>query len=288
MDETKPPADPEPNELEKALLEMDTPPVPEETDAVSSVGGDTAPAPKPEPAKPAEPSADDRIAAALAAIESQKQEIAALRAQIPQTSSREPKSADQPVPSIEFEEVLGRRIPKDVAKRPIRVTADDLVKFGWNEDPAATIEKLANAFFDFVLESIPAVTTQGWQQRTEAEQRRAQNIKHFSDNHPDLVQFEPFIRTVEQQSWRDGSLRLQDYDGSPGRTQAEYNLALGKKTREAIAAMRGITYDQYVATLRAPSRGAPASSRAVTTSTGGRGGRAQPDQSELQKELDDL
>lgn len=247
-------------------------------------------APKAEPevvAAPPEPSSEDRFKAALSTIESLQREVSELRAQ--------PRGdAARPEPSIAFEEVLGRRIPKDRSGRPIKVTADDLLKLGWNEDPAKVIEDLGNAFLGYVLDVIPQVTTQGWQQQTAAERMQQENHATFWGAHEDLKGMEPFVATVEQMSRQDGSLIAErDFTaqkfGTPQAAQKAYGEALGRRVREKVAAMRGLTLDQYLASSTKGAASARPASRAVSSSGAASQVRSpSPAAGTQQAEMDDL
>lgn len=229
---------------------------------------------------PPQPSDTDRLTQALATIDELRRNQVALEQRLTSVAPRTPERVE---PSIEYEEVIGRRIPKDRSKRTIKVTSEDLLRLGWNEDPAATIERLANAFFDFVADVIPQQTQAAWQQRTETERLSRERLNLFWDDHPDLKGMDAFVGTVELGSLNDGSLSPQ------GLTQKQYNERLGLKVREKVAAMRGLSMDQYLVAVRpTPSGGAAPASRAVTTSGGGGQTRKTGALDPQRKEMDDL
>lgn len=228
------------------------------------------------------PAEEDRLGAALKTIENLQREVVEMRAEV--SARSRPMDAARPEPSIEFEEVLGRRVPKDRSKRAIKVQAEDLLRLGWNEDPAKVIELLGNAMFDFLVDVIPSHTTQSWQNRTQAEERARANLNSFWSAHEDLKDLQPFVKTVEDMSLADGTLNPAAFP-----SQGDYNVALGRKVREKVAAMRGLSYDQYLAAV---SRGSasPASppSRAVATGGGSPSRGARPPAGSQQSEIDDL
>lgn len=242
-----------------------------------------APAESHEPTPPGEPVEANRLTAALKTIESLTSKISELETRFSTAPPRAEREAPRPEPSIEFEEVLGRRIPRDPSRRPIKLKADDLLRLGWNDDPAKALEAAANAFFDFILEAIPQYTTQTWDQRSQAERARAEKVNYFWNEHQDLKGLEPFVQTVEQMSLQDGTLNPQAF-----RSHTEYASALGRRVREKVAAMRGQSLDQYLASVSAKGATRQPASRAVTTGGGSPARTPKPTPGDQQKEIDDL
>jgi hypothetical protein len=239
------------------------------------------PGPPPREVAP-EPQADDRLAAALRAVDEQGRRIQELEGRLAQPVPREPY-AQRAEAQIEFEEVLpGRRIPKDPQQRPIKIDTNDLLRLGWNEDPAKAINALANAFFGFIIDAVPQYTMNQYDQRVGMAQQAWQRKLYFWQEYPDLQEHETFVSMLEAEAQRAGFLT------PAGKTQEVYNREVAGLARQRIAAMRGISVDQYLTSVPRGQNSAPAPqrSRAVTAS-GGRGApRHQPQGQD--RYLDDL
>lgn len=231
--------------------------------------------PAPEAREPRAPQEDDRLTRALQTIEGLQREVADLRGRPPQIV--QDRSRDF-APQMEMIEVLpGRSIPKDPSQRAIKLRAEDLVRMGWNEDPAQALNALANAFFHQMAEVIPAIT---FQQLEDAGRTRSQGMSRqdsFFKDYPDLKDFPDLANIVEQQAMQE--LPIQSM------SQNEWNREVGSRVRQRIASMRGISLDQYTSSLAGRSGAAPRP-RAVT-SPPARGGRQAPS-NDQQREIDDL
>jgi hypothetical protein len=227
----------------------------------------------------------DRLAAALRAVEEQQRRIQDLEGRIASLPQRyeAPARDARPEAQVEFEEVLpGRRIPKDPQQRPIKIDTNDLLRLGWNEDPAKAINALANAFFGFIVDAIPQYTMQQYDARIGIAQQAWQRKQYFWSEYPDLTEHETFVSMLEQEAQRAGYLTPN------GKTQEVYNREVAGLARQRIAAMRGITVDQYMASVpRGQSPAPPPQRSRAVTASGGRGApRQQP--SGPDRYLDDL
>lgn len=222
-----------------------------------------------------QPSSDDRLTQALQTIENLQRQVS----QLSEVRGAD-RAVDRPEPSIEYEEVLpGRRIPKDPTKRPVRLRTEDLIRLGWNDDklgPAHVLETLGNAFFGFIMDSVPAFTMNLTQAQMAAANQAAAIEHSFLSEFEDLQPHKDFVKVIETGALQSGYLSIR------GKTQQQYNQELGKLVREKVASMRGISYDQYVASLG----GGRSTSRAVTTPTGGTRSR-RPAEGEQEKYLND-
>jgi hypothetical protein len=237
------------------------------------VGGQPAAPPPPEPRE------DERLTKALDMIASLQKEVADFKGQ---PARREVVYQQPPQPGeapMEMIEVLpGRKIPKDLDRRAIKLRPDDLIRMGWNEDPAMAINTLANAFFHHIAEVVPAITLAYIQEQNNVSTAGQNRQQGFYTDFPDLKDFGDLANLVEQQALNEVDIR--------GMSQRDWNREVGNRVRQRIAAMRGITVDQYNATVGArPS--APSRSRAVTAPPA-RGGRVAPAGGDQQREMDDL
>jgi len=247
-------------------------------------GGDEPPPGRPEGAPqqtiitPTEPVADERLAQAIRTIDNLTNKVQELERGL-STTIQQRQAGGEPV--VEYEEVFrGIRLPKDISKWPIRITAEEIERAGWNDDPARAINVLANAFFTFIQDSlVPSVRNSVLDEtgRAVATGRREQQ---FYTEFPDLKSFGEFLPVFE------AGFR----QANAGRTIVgdDYGRGLGQYARERIANMRGVSVEQYVASLQAgvsPPTAAP--SRARTTSGAGRttGGSRLTDQ---QREMQDM
>lgn len=220
---------------------------------------------------------EDRLSKALETIAGLQREIADIKGQPRQqvVYQQPPPSGEMPMEMMEV--FPGRVIPKDPDKRAIKLKSEDLLRMGWNEDPAMAINTLANAFFHHIAEVVPAITMAYLgEQNTRAVSARTRE-ETFYGEFPDLKDFSDLAQIVEQQALAEG--RIQ------GMSQQEWNREVGGRVRSRIAAMRGVSVDQYTASVGAPRSGAPRS-RAVTAPPARSGQRAPAN--DQQKEMDDL
>lgn len=183
-------------------------------------------------------------------------------------------------PSVESDEVLpGVRLPKDRSKWPIKIGREDLLRLKWNEDPAEAMNVLANAFYSFVLDTIPAVSSELIAGSRRAEEVAAGRVSSFFGLFPDLKGFDDLLEVVERGARKDGiAARFQGED---------YSREVGKRTRTQIAKLRGITLEQYESALTAQNKGgARTTSRAVSPSGGVR--TPSPRATESEREFNDM
>lgn len=259
---------PEQTELE-GILEPGAPEAPPEL-----VGGQPQ-VPLPPERERVTPS-EERLNKALSTIEGLQREIADLKGRPPQVVYQgEPRREAVP----EMIEVLpGRRIPKDPEQRAIKLRAEDLLAMGWNEDPARALNALANAFFHHIAEVVPAITLAHLEDTNRTRHAGASRQDTFFRDYPDLKEFSDLANIVEQQTMQEIPMQ--------GMSQSEWNREVGTRVRQRIAAMRGISLEQYTASHTARSGGSGGRSRAVTAPPA-RGARVAPT-NDQQREMDDL
>jgi hypothetical protein len=238
------------------------------------------------PRPPAEPAVDDRLAAALKTIEEQNQRIQGFESRIA-AAERGAYHRELPPPTrepqVEYEEVFpGRQVPKDATQRPIRLTEQDLLRLGWNENPARAIETLANAFLGYIVDSIPQYTMNQYDQKVGVAQQAWHRKQYFWQQFPDLQEHETFVGMLEQQAQQAGYLT------PAGKTQDVYNREVAGLARQRIASMRGLSVDQYMDSLPKASSGQAPRGPASRAQTAGGGRGPRPSREQGDRYLDDL
>lgn len=271
------------DDMTNARPELETPsPATGEREPAVQTEGD---APARSTHSPAEPRAEgetDRLAAALQTIEDLKKRHEDLERRLthdPYDTRRQPDRAE---PQVEMIEVLpGLRLPKDVQQRPIKITEDDLLKLGWNDNPGMAMNNLANLLYGFILETVPEIVQRRLSADTAATRTQESRREGFFTEFSDLKGFEDLVHMTETRANSEGVLP-RDF------TQTDYNQTIARRTRERIAAMRGIPVEQYLSSIQG-SRGdrGGATPRSVTSSGApARGARRAA--SDVQRELDEL
>jgi hypothetical protein len=227
-----------------------------------------------EPAKVVEKVEQTDLQKALATIANLETKVAGLESR---GTTTERRAAE---PSVESVEVLpGVHLPKDRSKWPIKLGREDLLRLKWNEDPAEAMNVLANAFYSFVLDTIPTVSQELIAGSRRAEEAATGRVSSFFGLFPDLKGFDDLLEVVERGARKEGiATRFQGED---------YSREVGKRTRTQIAKLRGITLEQYESALTAQNKGgARTTSRAVSPSGGVR--PTTPRATESEKEFNDM
>ena len=246
------------------------------------VGGQPVSPLPPEPGRPSgappapEAPVDDRLTKALQTIESLQREVADMRGRPPVVY--EPRPAAREVAPEMIEVLPGRRIPKDPDLRPIKLRGEDLIRMGWNEDPAAALNALGNALLMHIADVIPQLTLSQLEETGRTYNAGVNRRDAFFNEFSDLKEFGDLADIVERQTMNEVPIQ--------GMTQADWNREVGSRVRSRIAAMRGISMDQYMASLGGRPGGAPRP-RAVTAPPSGGGRRSAP-ANDQQREIDDL
>jgi len=242
--------------------------------------------PPPSPVTPPAPvTPPDPLAQALASIDELKRKNLELEGRF-ETLRRPvepPPAVPTREPEVETIEVLGYRVPKESGKRAVRITAQDLVNLGWNEDPAGAIEKLANVFVAHLANVLVGPAIQGARAEDERVTTARRQRGWFDGEYGDLREENDLLKTVEA--------GVMSEAGWEKRNQKDHLDEVAKRARTHIARWRGQTYDQYVEdfTKANPSKTTPTPTptrgRAVTTTSGARAPIVAS--SEMQKDLDD-
>lgn len=221
---------------------------------------------------------EDQLSKALKTIETLSREVENLKGRQPQVVYQDRGPARDNLPEM-VEVMPGRYIPKDPGQRAIKLRAEDLVRAGWNEDPAAALNVLANAFYHQIAEVIPALTLNHLEERGRFARAGENRQATFFNEYSDLREFPDLANIVEQQAMAE--LPMQ------GMSQGEWNREVGTRVRQRIAAMRGISLEQYMASLSTRPNGATPRPRAVTGPPSG-GTRPTRPANDQQREMDDL
>jgi hypothetical protein len=227
---------------------------PESTRPVETEAPVTAPPPS---------AAPDPLAQALATIEELKasqtkltERLEALDRPVTPTATREPE--------VETVEVLGYRVPKASDKRLVRVSAQDLVNLGWNDNPAAAIETLANVFIQHVANVLVKPAIEGARNEDQSRQTMLQQRAWFETEYSDLKEEAALLKTVEAGIMADPNWQK--------RSQVDHLREVAKAARTSIARWRGQTLEQYEAAIQSvkPTSTTTSRGRAVTSTSGAR------------------
>lgn len=226
--------------------------------------------PKGEPEVEEEPEEESDVVKALKTIERLEAEIAELRSRGVGAGKSETEE-----PSIELEEVLANvRLPKDHSKWAIQLKDDDLRRVGIDPEITPGLNVLANAFYQFIVDTLVPLTTGQMEARLESRARASEAMSTFFDRYPDLEGQDDLLEMVERKVvWPQYGQKA---------TRVDYIDRLAEAARERVARLRGISLDEYKAALK----GSPGASRAVTTSTGR--SRRSTSTSDQEKEMLDL
>jgi len=215
--------------------------------------------------------ADDRLAKALETIETLTGRIQSLESS--------PRTTARAEPTIELEDIIPNvRLPKDRNMWPIKLGKEDVKKMGIDPEITDGLNVLANAFYQFVLDTIPGMAAgqvrtflQGRDNASVAKQTFVSKFKDL-EGHDDLVEM---IETRQGGVW-------ETWKHLP---RPAYMDKLAEAARTRIATLRGQSYAEYMGNLgeRRPTQGG---SRATTTPVAGRGSRVR--RTGQQAEMDDL
>jgi hypothetical protein len=186
---------------------------------------------------------------------------------------RRVETRQEPEVTVEQEDILGVKLPKDRTKRPIQLTDDDLVKVGWNDNPRVALENLGNLLFVRILDAAIGQARTIAQNTMSVQRTRSSLKEKFFNDNPDLKDHADLLDMTEGRLRADG---LRDRV----KTGSEYLDTVAKETRTRIAAIRGVSYDDYMASIAKGATGGNGGTttsgrvagRAVTAGAGGRGG----------------
>lgn len=220
---------------------------------------------------------EDPLKKALSTIENLSREVETLKSR--QTEIRGEVTRGRE-PSIEFEEVLPNvRLPKDVNQWPIRLTDKDLENLGLDPSAAKGLNVLANALYAFIMDTVPSYTTQqfvGYQNQREA---RTQRETAFFEDFPDLKAHRDVLELVETPEF---------FNSNKGIPIKQYFDRLGTAARGKIAAIRGVSLEDYTRSVSSNVRQTGVGSRAVVSSGGGSNRSTRRAGDSNAKEMDDM
>src|SRR5262245_25098454 len=220
----------------------------------------------------------ERLSKALQTIEGLTKQVHDLQGRQPQVVYQDrPASGREALPEM-IEVLPGRMIPKDPTQRAIKLGAQDLIRMGWNEDPAGALNALANAFFHHIAEVVPTITLHQLDQQGRVYNAGQNRQNAFYTEFPDLRDFSDLAQIVENQAMQELPMGNM--------TQGDWNREVGTRGRQRIAPMRGVSLEQYTASLGGLPNGAAPRRRAVTAPPA-RGARQAP-ANDQQREIDDL
>lgn len=192
----------------------------------------------------------------------------------------------------DLEEVITNvRLPKDRTKWAVQLTEADIEKVGIDKSATVGLNILANAVVQYMSDALPPIIMNQVQNWISTREDLGTEQVRFLDEHQDLAGHEDIMSIVEERIWEDNKHL----------PKSQYKALLAKETRSRIAAIRGQSIEDYMASLpkrgegeegrqRIVSRSASPASRARTTSSSG-GARStiqRPRDGEGQRrELDD-
>ena len=271
---------PEPTEVEQFLTELETTTPPPVEPTPAPVEPEVVP-PRESPAPPAPTEPLVQVQEELART---KLELETLRKSVVTPTTIPPTTAAPPrEPEIEMIETLGVRIPKDPTKRAIRITADDLVKLGWNNDVAGAINVLGNVLWAYVDAAMVQPAMSQVRFNLARERERESVLGQFYVDHPDLKGQDDLLQMTESKIRGDEP----DYH-TKVKTPKEYMDRVGEAARRRIAGWRGVSLEDYVASLPKGTTTSPmrtTTGRAVTTPSSARGPASAA--TDLQKDMAD-
>lgn len=193
------------------------------------------------PPSPADAKGEDDLSRALSTIAELQSKVEEL-VKRPSGVTPEALRAEPEIEMVEY--FKGLRVAKDPTKRPIRVTDEDLIKAGWNENPANAIEVMANTFYQLIAASIPQLVENQRTARTRVEEEGHNRENRFNELFPDLKAHGELMEIVERNERKNGADRR--FAGKP----EEYFQQIGRAGRTRVAQLRGLSLEQYESSLK--------------------------------------
>jgi hypothetical protein len=198
---------------------------------------------------------------------------------------RAPRGVERREPDIEFVDYGGARLPKDKNRWPVKLNDELWKAVGIDDSARPGLETLANLLYMRVVDAANELVQRGVNQRMQRDTREST----FFTEYPDLKDHRDIAELVELQARNEGIAERFAKD-SRG-----YMNEVGRRTRQRLAAIRGVTLEEYERSLGGGSTDTSRSrststttSRAVTTSAGSRGGRGVDTRNQNRKEMDDM
>lgn len=227
-----------------------------------------------------ESQSDDRLSAALSTIERLERENREYSERLTGLEMRTTPARSEP--QVEFVEVFpGVKLPKNKEQWPIQLTKPMIESIGIDPSITDGLNVLANAFFVHVTNAVTEGTIGTIDARNQEESTLRSARSAFEIAYPDLRSHPDLLGVVERNMINRGIGR--------GMRASQYAAELAMRTRQRIAALRGISLEQYVAEIGRSTGEATAPARSRASMGGGtrsRGGTTRPRSSD--NEMDEL
>jgi len=154
--------------------------------------------------------------------------------------TRRPQERPQFDPrSIEWMDTpWGIQIPKDPRMRFVQLEDKHLESLGIDGSIAPGLNVLANAFWASIVNTIPQNTMRAMEEVQNRRNTTRERYVSFFDEYSDLKDHAELTQLIEHQA-RQTDPRIQSLG------EAEYRQEVSRRVRSKIAAMRGISLDQY-------------------------------------------
>jgi hypothetical protein len=177
-----------------------------------------------------QPRSDERLDQALRTIDRLTEERSQLL----------PKQQPLSTQSIEWMDTpWGIQIPKDPRMRFVQLEAQHLEPLGIDGSIAPGLNVLANAFWASIVNTIPQNTLRAMDEIQSRRSTDRERFTSFFDEYSDLKDHVELVQLIEHQARRGENLHQR----FPG--QEDYRREVSRRVRSKIAAMRGISLDQY-------------------------------------------
>ena len=228
---------------------------------------------------------DTPLAKALRTVEEQGRRLQDLETRLSTEGHREVTRE----PAVEMVEILPNlRLPKDPKYWPIKLTDEDLVALGWNDEkrgPAQVLRVLGNALYLFAVETIPDLAGKALETRFTERDAASKTQQTFEGMYPHLAKHRDIVSLVERNERQNPNSSLRGKYGN------DYYQELGRLGEARVADIRGITVEQYQAeaasSRRSTQKNDDRKPRAISTGGGIRSERRQP-QSNFERDSADL
>jgi hypothetical protein len=132
----------------------------------------------------------------------------------------------------------GSEIPKNPDDRPVRVTGEHMKALGIDPEFAEAFEVMGNVLWNQIVNVIPSGTLEAMKQYNQQQNVVQETTNRFFNRYSDLAEHEPLLQTIQRDARERENLhhKLQGDD---------YGDEIARRTRTAIARMRGISLEQY-------------------------------------------
>lgn len=171
----------------------------------------------------------------------------------------------------------GIQIPKDPRMRYIQLAPEHLEAVGIDGSIAPGLNVLANAFWASIVNTIPQNTMRAMDEIQNRRSTDRERFTSFFDEYSDLKDHVELVQLIEHQARRAEGLHQRFPQ------QGDYRREVSRRVRSKIAAMRGISLDQYErevgtgsTTRNSPQRSLRGNSRARSVGGGASGRNSAP------------